>query len=162
MKLNIERCGFMAKTKKPKKGIVFGAIAAVAAVSLIFGGSGGETAEGFNPETSSSVSQPSEAHSPSASLPIESPEETQDLGEESEQPGDDTSPSGISDETGESSSPVEEPSQNHNFVGSRESDKYHIPTCRWVSKIEDENLIYFKTEEEAESAGYSPCGTCKP
>lgn len=48
------------------------------------------------------------------------------------------------------------------YVGSSESDKYHKPTCRWTSKINDGNLIHFDSVEEAQAAGYEPCGTCKP
>ena len=29
------------------------------------------------------------------------------------------------------------------YVGSAESDKYHRPTCRWTSKINDGNLVHF-------------------
>ena len=48
------------------------------------------------------------------------------------------------------------------YVGSVDSDKYHIPGCRHAEKILPENEIWFDTEEEASAAGYSPCGTCKP
>lgn len=50
----------------------------------------------------------------------------------------------------------------YNYVGSKESDKYHYPRCRWTSKINDQNLVHFETVEEAENAGYKPCGTCHP
>lgn len=50
----------------------------------------------------------------------------------------------------------------YNYVGSSESDKYHKPTCRWTDKISESNFVHFETEEEAGSAGYSACGTCKP
>lgn len=48
------------------------------------------------------------------------------------------------------------------YVGSSGSDKYHYPTCRWTSAINDGNLVHFDTEEEAAAAGYSPCSTCNP
>lgn len=48
------------------------------------------------------------------------------------------------------------------YVGSSESDKYHRPTCRWTSKINDGNLVHFNSAEEAQAAGYEPCGTCNP
>lgn len=48
------------------------------------------------------------------------------------------------------------------YVGSLESDKYHYPDCRYAQSIDPENEIWFDTEEEAISAGYSPCGVCKP
>lgn len=55
-----------------------------------------------------------------------------------------------------------EKTSQHNYVGSLESDKYHEPSCRWAKEIHNENLIHFDTEDEASSAGYLPCGSCKP
>ena len=49
-----------------------------------------------------------------------------------------------------------------NYVGSLESDKYHLPGCRFAEKISEENEIWFDTEEEAITAGYKPCGVCNP
>ena len=48
------------------------------------------------------------------------------------------------------------------YVGSKESDKYHYCDCRWAKKILEENLICFKSKEEAISKGYVACGVCKP
>lgn len=48
------------------------------------------------------------------------------------------------------------------YVGSLESDKYHLPGCRFAEKISEENEIWFDTEEEAITAGYKPCGVCNP
>lgn len=48
------------------------------------------------------------------------------------------------------------------LVGSSDSDKYHTPSCKWNSKINNSNLVHFDSFEEAEAAGYEPCGTCKP
>ena len=47
------------------------------------------------------------------------------------------------------------------YVGSVDSDKYHIPGCRFAEKILPENEIWFDTVEEAQAAGYSPCGVCQ-
>lgn len=46
------------------------------------------------------------------------------------------------------------------LVGSADSDKYHSPTCRWTSEINDSNLVHFDSFEEASAAGYIPCKTC--
>jgi len=46
------------------------------------------------------------------------------------------------------------------FIGSKASDKYHLPTCRWVEKIKPENRICFSSKEEAEKAGYLPAKCC--
>jgi competence protein ComEC len=48
------------------------------------------------------------------------------------------------------------------FVGSKNSDKYHYPSCGHAKKIKPENLRTFNSVAEARAAGYSPCGTCKP
>ena len=46
--------------------------------------------------------------------------------------------------------------------GSRNSDKYHLPTCRWAKKIAPRNLVKFRSAREAKEAGYKPCRTCTP
>ena len=50
----------------------------------------------------------------------------------------------------------------YKYVASKESDKYHYPSCRWTSSINDSNLAHFDSEDEAIASGYSSCGTCKP
>ncbi|KEH91703.1 hypothetical protein Z962_p0080 (plasmid) [Clostridium botulinum C/D str. BKT12695] len=35
------------------------------------------------------------------------------------------------------------------YVGSQNSDKYHIPECEWANKIHINNLIEFSSKEEA-------------
>ncbi len=48
------------------------------------------------------------------------------------------------------------------LVGSKTSNKYHYPTCKWVKMISPGNLIKFKSVEEAQARHYIPCPTCKP
>jgi methylphosphotriester-DNA--protein-cysteine methyltransferase len=48
------------------------------------------------------------------------------------------------------------------FWASKKSNKYHYPDCRWAQKIKPENLIKFKSPEEAQQAGYIPCKVCRP
>lgn len=48
------------------------------------------------------------------------------------------------------------------FWGSKNSNKYHYPDCRWAQKIKPSNLIKFNSPEEATQAGYIPCKVCKP
>jgi len=45
---------------------------------------------------------------------------------------------------------------NKTLVGSRNSDKYHLPDCSWADRIKKENQIWFSTAEEAEKIGYKP------
>ncbi len=51
---------------------------------------------------------------------------------------------------------------DYKYVGSKNSNKYHYPTCKWAKKISSKNLVTFKTAEEAVKAGYIPCKVCKP
>ena len=43
------------------------------------------------------------------------------------------------------------------YVGSKNSNKYHIPTCQFAKRIKPENLVCFKSKEDAESKGYTAC-----
>jgi len=47
-------------------------------------------------------------------------------------------------------------------VGSKTSNKYHYPVCRWVKAISPGNLIKFKSTQEAQEQHYIPCPVCKP
>jgi hypothetical protein len=46
------------------------------------------------------------------------------------------------------------------FVASKNSNKYHLPTCQFAQKIKPENRICFSSKEEAESRGYQPAKCC--
>jgi len=48
------------------------------------------------------------------------------------------------------------------YVGSKTSNKYHYPTCKWARKIRPERLIIFKSVKEAQERHYIPCPVCKP
>ncbi len=48
------------------------------------------------------------------------------------------------------------------FWGSKTSNRYHYPTCKWTKQISPSNLVKFKSPEEAQKAGYIPCPVCKP
>lgn len=48
------------------------------------------------------------------------------------------------------------------YVGSVNSDKYHLPSCRYAKNILPENRVCFGSKAEAEAAGYVPCKVCKP
>lgn len=44
--------------------------------------------------------------------------------------------------------------QNCLFVGSKNSDKFHSPTCHWAKQIKPQNIVCFLSREEAEKSGY--------
>ena len=52
--------------------------------------------------------------------------------------------------------------QTAQYVGARSSNIYHLKTCKYVKNIEDENLVFFESNEDAERQGYRSCITCKP
>jgi methylphosphotriester-DNA--protein-cysteine methyltransferase len=55
------------------------------------------------------------------------------------------------------------PAEHTKVVGSKGSDKYHLPGCSMVKKIKTENLQTFDSPEAAKKAGCTtPCGICKP
>ncbi len=48
------------------------------------------------------------------------------------------------------------------YVGSKNSDKFHDPSCQWAKKIKPSNEVWFASREAAQSAGYVACKVCKP
>jgi methylphosphotriester-DNA--protein-cysteine methyltransferase len=51
---------------------------------------------------------------------------------------------------------------DYKYVASKFSIKYHLPTCKQVRGLQEQNRVGFNTAEEAVKAGYVPCGVCKP
>ena len=45
-------------------------------------------------------------------------------------------------------------------VGSKNSDKYHLPECPGAKQISEQNKVWFDSIAEAEKAGYSPAANC--
>lgn len=52
-------------------------------------------------------------------------------------------------------------SNGEQIVASKSGTKYHLITCSGAKSIKEENKIYFKSIEEAKSAGYEPASNCK-
>jgi len=63
----------------------------------------------------------------------------------------------VKSEPGQARAPTE-----GRFVGSSQSNKYHLPDCVWARKISPANLVTFKSPEEAQRRGYVPCKVCNP
>lgn len=42
------------------------------------------------------------------------------------------------------------------FIGSSNSNKYHLPDSSWADRIKPENRICFESEEDAKKQGYEP------
>jgi Metal binding domain of Ada len=62
----------------------------------------------------------------------------------------------------EAVSPKRDAEAEVEFVGSKTSNKYHYPTCKWVKAISPWNVIKFKSAKEAQERHYIPCPVCKP
>lgn len=45
-------------------------------------------------------------------------------------------------------------------VGSKNSDKYHLPECPGAKQISEQNKVWFDSIEAAEKAGYKPAANC--
>jgi endonuclease YncB( thermonuclease family) len=48
------------------------------------------------------------------------------------------------------------------YVGNKNTKVFHYIWCRYVSKMNEENKVYFSNREDAENLGYRPCEVCKP
>lgn len=46
------------------------------------------------------------------------------------------------------------------FVGSKNSSKFHLPTCSWAKRIKPENLVCYKSFEDAIAQGKQPDKSC--
>jgi hypothetical protein len=62
----------------------------------------------------------------------------------------------------EAVSPERDAEAEGEFVGSKTSNKYHYPTCKWVRGISPWRVIKFKSAKEAQEHNYIPCPACKP
>jgi hypothetical protein len=62
----------------------------------------------------------------------------------------------------EAISPNRDAEAEIDLVGSKTSNKYHYPTCKWVRAISPWKVIKFKSAKEAQERNYIPCPVCKP
>jgi len=61
---------------------------------------------------------------------------------------------------GDSQNTIASENQRCAFVASKNSNKYHLPTCQWAKRIKPENQICFSSKQEAESRGYQGAKCC--
>jgi len=59
-------------------------------------------------------------------------------------------------------SPARDAEPETGFVGFKNSNKYHYPTCKWVKGAKPSWLINFKSAADAQAHHYVPCQVCKP
>jgi hypothetical protein len=48
------------------------------------------------------------------------------------------------------------------YVASKSSKVFHKSTCTWANRIASENLVHYKTRDDAINDGKRPCKTCNP
>jgi len=58
--------------------------------------------------------------------------------------------------------PAPAPVAYGNYVASKTAEPFHLPSCKWVQKISKDNIVYYKTKEDAIKDGHRPCKVCKP
>ena len=56
----------------------------------------------------------------------------------------------------------EDKSGTYRYVGSKNSNIYHKPSCYWAQQINPSNEIWFTSESTARARGYRACNVCKP
>lgn len=61
-------------------------------------------------------------------------------------------------ETGKQAAVTNSTKTEDYYIGNRNSQKVHLPTCGGLPA--EKNQVIFETWEEAAAAGYTPCGTC--
>ena len=64
-------------------------------------------------------------------------------------------------ETGSASAKSENSTGDGAYVGSKNSDKYHMPDSGSAKRIKEENKVWFQSKEEAENEGYVPGSSVK-
>ncbi len=58
--------------------------------------------------------------------------------------------------------PIAKPSYKGKYVGSKNSNKFHYPDCKWAQRIKSKNQVWFNNRQEAIDKGYIPCKVCNP
>jgi hypothetical protein len=56
---------------------------------------------------------------------------------------------------------VSQSTKDCTFLASKNSNKYHTPTCQWAKRIKSENLVCYKSVQDAENNGKQKCSCVK-
>lgn len=72
-----------------------------------------------------------------------------------------TTQAGISQKETARASSAKEPAESV-YVASKSSKVFHKSTCNWAKRIKPENLVHYKTRQDAVNDGKRPCKTCNP
>lgn len=134
------------KQNEAKIALVFGFIL-VAAISFEFGLIQGKSGQ----DKPLMVEKPVVSQNLSQNAPSETASQAQNSAQDAKfsLSGTDTQPQNIVAGT-----------QDCAYVGSKNSNKYHLPTCHFAKLIKPENLVCFKSAQDAQSKGYQPDKSC--
>jgi hypothetical protein len=94
--------------------------------------------------------------------PGETREADHDPGAPSSSPASSSAPASESATQPEGAAQVIEAKPVARYVGSKTSNRYHFPDCKWVKLIHPERLIGFASVEEARKTHPIACPTCRP
>jgi hypothetical protein len=64
------------------------------------------------------------------------------------------------DDSAKTENKVDAENKNCAYVASKNSNKYHLPTCQFAQKIKPENKVCFSSAEEAQGRGYQGAKCC--
>ncbi|HPX94148.1 MAG TPA: hypothetical protein PLF30_01180 [Candidatus Moranbacteria bacterium] len=91
--------------------------------------------------------------------PINIPADVQNTQNEASEASGSTST--INVKSGAAENAAAQPAKVCTFVASKNSDKYHIPTCQWAKRIKPENTVCYDSVQEAEAAKKQKCSCIK-
>lgn len=123
------------------------AVSAAAGLAVLLGAAGALSSGGL-PEGTAHA--PARSSAPVSAQTAKSPAVSQG---NSSAPAQATGPAG-------SVSPAEQ--AQYAYVAAKGSKVFHLPLCASAKRIKRENLVGFRTREEALAAGLQPCKHCKP
>ena len=63
---------------------------------------------------------------------------------------------------GDYSSDTQNQAVSYRYVGSKNSNIYHKPSCEWAKAISSYNEVWFTSASDDRSHGYRACKVCKP
>ena len=72
------------------------------------------------------------------------------------------SSSSYKSDSDESSSKSSSEGDSYRYIGNAATGKFHFETCHDVGKMDQSNMVFLQSRDDAINQGYSPCGHCHP
>lgn len=112
--------------------------------------------------SSSQVAQVGSSHSPEEQVGPTSAQKVRQVEKNTGTPQTGNKTTAVSPNAGTNSAVAPQTSTGEKtYVGSKNSNKYHLPWCSGAARIAEENKVWFASKEEAAEAGYIPATNCK-